>query len=168
MLIDLKTAGQQIRHTRQQLGISQAELARLADVSRATIVGLENGSIKEIGVNRLNRIVAANRIAKRPSETPAPPQRKSENLNLSFPYDWSNPAMSDSLLIGKVVERGLFEDMVKVAVRYGIAPLRRAVTAFTARNRAAAPGLTRMLANIEKAMQCSSPLPHAGEGRGRG
>ena len=51
-----------------------------------------------------------------------------------------------------LTERGLFEDMVKVAVRYGIAPLRRAVTAFTARNRAAAPGLTRMLTNIEKAI----------------
>jgi transcriptional regulator with XRE-family HTH domain len=100
MLIDLKTAGQQIRHTRQQQGISQAELARLADVSRATIVGLENGTLNEIGVNRLNRIVAANRIAKRPGDTPAPPQRKSADLNLSFPYDWSNPAMSDSL-IGK-------------------------------------------------------------------
>jgi transcriptional regulator with XRE-family HTH domain len=152
MLIDLKTAGRQIRHTRQQQGISQAELARLAEVSRATIVGLENGTINEIGVNRLNRIVAASRITKRPVAAPAPSRRKSEDLQLSFPYDWSNPDMSDSVLIGKVVERGLFEDMVKIAVRFGIAPLRRAVTAFIARNRAAAPGLTRMLANIEKAL----------------
>lgn len=152
MLINLKTTGQQIRHTRQQLGISQAELARLATVSRATIVCLENGTLKEIGVNRLNRIVAASRIAKRSVDTPATPRRKSENLKLSFPYDWSNPAMSDSVLIGKVVERGLFEDMAKVAARYGVAPLRRAVTAFTARNLAAAPSLTRMLANIEKAI----------------
>ncbi len=115
MLIDLKTAGQQIRHTRQQLGISQA------DVSRATIVGLENGPLNEIGVILLNRIVAASRIAQRPVATPAPSQRKSADLKLSFPYDWSNPAMSDSVLIGKVVERGLFEDMAKIAVRFGVA-----------------------------------------------
>lgn len=167
MLIDLKTAGQQIRHTRQQLGISQAELARLADVSRATIVGLENGTLNEIGVNRLNRIVAASRIAQRPVATPPPSQRKSADLKLSFPYDWSNPAMSDDVLIGKVVERGLFEDMAKIAVRFGVAPLRRAVTAFVARNRAAAPSLTRMLANIEQAMQHKTPPPLAGEGQGR-
>lgn len=152
MLIDLKTAGHQIRRSRQQLGISQAELARLADVSRATVVGLENGSIKEIGVNRLNRIVAASRAPRLARPAARPSKRKSQTLELSFPYDWSNPAMSDSLLIAKVVERGLFEDMAKVAARYGVTSLRRAVTAFTALNRAAAPGLTRMLSNIEKAM----------------
>lgn len=172
MLIDLKTTGLQIRQARQQLGISQAELARVADVSRATIVGLENGTLNEIGVNRLNRIVAASRTPQRSPKRPAASHpssaRKSRALALSFPYDWSNPAMSDSLLIAKVVERGLFEDMAKVAVRYGVAPLRRAVTSFTARNRAAAPGLNRMLANIEKAMQSGSPPPLTGAGLGRG
>ncbi len=59
MLIDLTSIGQQIRRSRLHTGLSQAELARLSDVSRATINGLENGTIKEIGVNRLNRIVKA-------------------------------------------------------------------------------------------------------------
>ena len=160
MLIDLKTIGLQIRQSRQQLGLSQVELAQLAEVSRATIIGIENGTIKEIGVNRLNRIVTASRTPSRPGNTPRQTKhqkkyqtnRKSENLKLSFPYDWSNPSMNDSVLIDKVVERGLFEDMAKIAFRYGINALRRAVTSFTARNRAAAPGLTRMLGNIEKAM----------------
>ena len=70
MLIDLKTIGLQIRQSRQQLVISQAELARLAEVSRATIIGIENGTIKEIGVNRLNRIVSASRTPSRPGNTP--------------------------------------------------------------------------------------------------
>jgi transcriptional regulator with XRE-family HTH domain len=168
MLIDLKTTGQQIRHSRQQRGLSQAELARLADVSRATIIGIENGTVKEIGVNRLNRIVAASQAPQAPSRTRAAAQsatRKSQTLALSFPYDWSNPAMSDSALIARVVERGLFEDIAKVAARYGVEPLQRAAAAFTARNPAAAPALNRMLTNIEKALH-ASPLPQAGEGPG--
>ncbi len=168
MLIDLKNTGQQIRHARQQRGISQAELARLADVSRATIIGIENGTVKEIGVNRLNRIVAASQVPQAPSRTRAaaqPAARKSQTLSLSFPYDWSNPAMRDDALIAKVIERGLFEDIAKVAARYGLEPVQRAAAAFTARNPAAATALNRMLANIEKALH-DSPRPQAGEGQG--
>jgi transcriptional regulator with XRE-family HTH domain len=152
MLIDIKTVGLQIKQSRLLAGISQAELARLADVSRATINGIENNSIKEIGVNRLNRVVAASQSFTRVRNNLTEPSRKSSRLNLSFPYDWSNSAMSDTLLIDKVVERGLFEDMAKIAVRYGTEPLRRAVTAFASKNLASAPSLNRMLGNIEKAL----------------
>ncbi|MEO7622126.1 MAG: helix-turn-helix transcriptional regulator [Gallionella sp.] len=152
MLINLQTVGLQIKEARLQAGISQAELARLSDVSRVTVNGIENGTIKEIGVNRLNRVVAASRNAIKTSDTPSHPNRKSANLALSFPYDWSNPSMPDKLLIDKVVERGLFEDMAKIAARYGVHPLRQSVASFTASNPAAAPSLKRMLGNIEKAM----------------
>ena len=60
--------------------------------------------------------------------------------------------MPDALLIDKVVERGLFEDMVKVAVKFGTESLRRSVTVFAAKNPAAAPSLNRMLGNIEKGL----------------
>jgi len=152
MLIDIKNAGYQIKQFRLQAGISQAELARLADVSRATINGIENGTIKEIGVNRLNRVIAASRSLSGSRNIPSLSDRKSVSLNLSFPYDWSNPAMPDALLIDKVVERGLFEDMAKVAVRFGSEPLRRSVASFTSRNSAATPSLNRMLRNIETAL----------------
>lgn len=151
MILNLKTAGSQIKKARLKAGISQAELARLAEVSRATINALENNVIKEIGVNRLNRIVSVSRALGDAQAHPVQPQRKSASLNLSFPYDWSNSSMPDGLLINKVVERGLFEDMAKIAVRFGIAPLRHSIAEFSAKNRAAAPALNRMLGNIEKA-----------------
>jgi transcriptional regulator with XRE-family HTH domain len=151
MIFNLKTAGSQIKQARLKAGISQAELARLAEVSRATINALENNVIKEIGVNRLNRIVSVSRSLDDAQALPVQPQRKSASLNLSFPYDWSNSSMPDGLLINKVVERGLFEDMAKIAVRFGIAPLRHSIAEFSAKNRAAAPTLNRMLGNIEKA-----------------
>jgi transcriptional regulator with XRE-family HTH domain len=152
MILNLKTAGSQIKQARLKAGISQAELARLAEVSRATINALENNAIKEIGVNRLNRIVAVSRALDSAQTPPERPQRKSASLNLTFPYDWSNSSMPDALLINKVVERGLFEDIAKIAARFGIAQLRHSIAEFSAKNRAAAPTLNRMLGNIEKAL----------------
>lgn len=156
MLLNLKTAGLQIRQSRLKAGISQGELANLADVSRATINGLENGSINEIGVNRLNRIVLVCQDLSSAHDVTSPSTRKSASLDLSFPYDWSNSAMPDALLIDKVVERGLFEDLAKVAARFGTTPLRRSIDEFSAKNRAAAPALNRMLGNIEKAMHAQA------------
>ncbi len=60
--------------------------------------------------------------------------------------------MTDHVLIEKVVERGLFEDMAKIAVRYGVDLLRQSVDAYTVKSHVAAPGLNRMLGNIEKAI----------------
>lgn len=156
MQLNLKTAGLQIKQSRLRAGISQAELASLADVSRATINGLENGSINEIGVNRLNRIISVSQGLVSARDVTSPSIRKSASLDLSFPYDWSNSAMSDALLIDKVVERGLFEDMAKVAARFGTKSLRRSIVKFSAQNRAAAPTLDRMLGNIEKALHAQA------------
>lgn len=156
MLIDIQAVGLQIKRSRLQAGISQAELARLADVSRATINGIENCTVKEIGVNRLNRVVAASRSLPGLLNIPVRSNRKSASLNLSFPYDWSNSSMPDALLIDKVVERGLFEDMTKVAVRYGTDQLRRSVTSFVSKNSDSAPSLNRMLGNIEKALHAQA------------
>src|SRR5450631_1886743 len=134
MLINIQAIGLQIKQSRLQAGISQAELARMAEVSRATINGIENNTIKEIGVNRLNRVAAASRNLDKTRNPSVQSNRKSASLNLSFPYDWSNSAMPDALLIDKVVERGLFEDMAKIAVRYGTEPLRRSANSFASKN----------------------------------
>jgi DNA-binding XRE family transcriptional regulator len=154
MTIDIQTLGMQIKQCRMQAGISQSALANLAEVSRATINGIENGTIKEIGVNRLNRVLAVSRGLLKSPRIQSQSDRK--NLDLSFPYDWSNSAMPDALLIDKVVARGLFEDMAKVAVRFGTEPLRRSVHSFLEEHGAAAASLNRMLANIEKALHASA------------
>ena len=157
MLIDIQIVGRQIKQSRLKAKVSQADFARQANISRATLSGIENGTIKEIGVNRLNRVVLASQNLGKPcGQQIHCSARKSSKLNLSFPYDWSNASMPDSLLIDKVVERGLYEDMVKVAVYYGITSLRCAVASFTAKNPVAAPSLTRMLGNIEKGLHASA------------
>lgn len=54
-----------------------------------------------------------------PSVRPAP-QRPSEQLGLDFPYDWSNPAISDTALIGKVLGRARFMDVSRICAHFGM------------------------------------------------
>lgn len=49
--------GQQIREARKKNGISQAELAKALGMSRTTIGQIENGSVQEIGVRKLMRVL---------------------------------------------------------------------------------------------------------------
>lgn len=77
------------------------------------------------------------------------PAKKSELLGLLFPYDWSNPAISDEALILNVLERGIYEDICRVCAHFGLG----AVALLRSRlpvDFAASPSLVRMLDNIEK------------------
>jgi transcriptional regulator with XRE-family HTH domain len=49
--------GQQIRQARKNLGISQAQLAKTLGMSRTTIGQIENGTMQEIGVRKLIRLL---------------------------------------------------------------------------------------------------------------
>jgi hypothetical protein len=41
-------------------------------------------------------------------------------LKLSFPYDWSNPAMPEDALIVNVLKRGIFVDLCRICVYFGV------------------------------------------------
>lgn len=51
--------GYKIRECREEAGISQEELARRAKISRTTLSGLENGTIKTTTTNTLLKIAEA-------------------------------------------------------------------------------------------------------------
>lgn len=51
--------------------------------------------------------------------------RKSARLRLSFPYDWSNPAISDEALILNVLERGIYKDICRVCAHFGLNTVER-------------------------------------------
>ena len=61
--------------------------------------------------------LAASATVANASQPPA--KRPSEKLGLDFPYDWSNPAISDAALIGKVLDRARFMDVSKTFAHYG-------------------------------------------------
>ena len=65
---------------------------------------------------KVDKSAAAAKAAGAPLPTA---QRPSEKLGLDFPYDWSNPAISDAALIGKVLDRARFMDVSKTFAHYG-------------------------------------------------
>jgi hypothetical protein len=75
--------------------------------------------------------------------------RRSEQLNLSFPYDWSNPDISDEVLILTVLRRGIYEDICRVCAYFGFADVERLASHL---NGAVGEGLSlpRMIDNIKK------------------
>lgn len=48
-----------IKEARKEKGYTQEELAKRANVSRATIIGLENGSVTVTTTNTLTKIASA-------------------------------------------------------------------------------------------------------------
>ena len=54
MLFDI---GEQIKQARKSRKVSQAELAKALGMSRTTIGQIENGSIQELGVRKLIRVL---------------------------------------------------------------------------------------------------------------
>ena len=58
-MLDLISIGGHIAERRKSLKLTQAELARKAGVSRATLDSLENGRAGELGFSKVARLLAA-------------------------------------------------------------------------------------------------------------
>jgi len=58
-VLGLVSIGSQIAERRKTLKLSQAELARQAGISRATLDALENGRAGELGFSKVARLLAA-------------------------------------------------------------------------------------------------------------
>jgi len=58
-MLTLSSLGDLIAAKRRKLGLSQAELARTASVSRATLDALENSRIVELGFSKITKILSA-------------------------------------------------------------------------------------------------------------
>lgn len=52
----LRELGSAVRQRRQEIGLSQQQLADLVQLSRATISDLENGKLKDLSANRIERL----------------------------------------------------------------------------------------------------------------
>lgn len=51
--MDIQTLGVNLREARKQRNLTQAELADMTGMSRATLSGIENGTISEIGIRKI-------------------------------------------------------------------------------------------------------------------
>lgn len=58
-MLDLASIGRDIAEQRRKQKLSQADLARRAGVSRATLDALENGRAGELGFSKITKLLAA-------------------------------------------------------------------------------------------------------------
>ncbi|MFT4197920.1 MAG: helix-turn-helix domain-containing protein [Pseudoxanthomonas sp.] len=56
--MNLNDIGYAVHARRKALGLSQGQLAHLSGLSRQTLVGLENGTLADLGVNRAARVLS--------------------------------------------------------------------------------------------------------------
>lgn len=124
-LLNLQQIASCIKSCRKVSGMTQARLAAESGVSRSTIIGIEKCTIKEIGFYRLRNVLDVAMkardlaCAQATSHNYSFSHKKSDEIGLSVPYDWSNPNISDNALILNVLQRGIFLDVCQIVLHYG-------------------------------------------------
>jgi transcriptional regulator with XRE-family HTH domain len=51
--MDMQILGRTLRNARKQRNFTQADLSKMVGMSRATLSGIENGTIAEIGIRKI-------------------------------------------------------------------------------------------------------------------
>lgn len=105
--MNLTDIGSVVRARREELGLSQGQLAHLSGLSRQTLVGLENGGLNDLGVNRAGQVLAVLGL-----DAPAPTtesRRKmrglrmaARNANVSYAQELQPDALARMLVSGEV------------------------------------------------------------------
>ena len=151
----LATLGQHIAQERLKQNLTQLALASRANVAYSTLRKIEStgqggmahyaaillalGQPEQLPFSTMAAQAAQQRTPRKRARTPKvvaqlvpePPQAAaspSQKLGLDFPYDWSNPAISDTALIGKVLDKARFMDVSKTFAHYGHERVRLAAT----------------------------------------
>ena len=146
----LAALGQHIAQERLKQNLTQLALATRAGVAYSTLRKIEStgqggmahyaaillalGQLEQLSFSRISAQPEPKHPSRQRARAPKvatkltlPPRqagaRLSEKLGLDFPYDWSNPAISDTALIGKVLDKARFMDVSKTFAHYGITML---------------------------------------------
>jgi transcriptional regulator with XRE-family HTH domain len=112
----LREIGNRIRAERRKKGLTQARLAEEACLSRATLNGLENGTVRELGFHKLDALLGILGLELAP--TPAPKGTGSSPdllTRMARRYIWWQPP-EESLedprrVIAQVMDIGTLEDI---------------------------------------------------------
>ena len=105
--MNLTDIGTAVRIRREQLGLSQSQLAHMAGLSRQTLVGLESGSLNDLGVNRAGKILS---VLGLDSPLPSTEARRrkhglrmaARNANVSYACELQPDALARMLVSGTV------------------------------------------------------------------
>jgi transcriptional regulator with XRE-family HTH domain len=120
----LREIGDRIRSERRRKGLTQARLAEEAGLSRATLNGLEKGTVRELGFHKLDAILgilglelAPTRARKGTGPSPVLMKRMAQR------YIWWQPpeaSLADPRrVIAQVMDIGTLEDIQALAMAVG-------------------------------------------------
>ena len=103
--MNLVDIGQLVQTRREALGLSQARLARLAGLSRATVNQLENGHLVDLGAAKL--LALLNLLGLELATQPRPPQTHAlalltQTASVSYKQALSPGALADALVAGQL------------------------------------------------------------------
>ena len=142
----LAALGQHVAQERLKQNLTQLALANRAGVAYSTLRKIESsgqggmahyaaillalGQLEQLPFSTIAAPPEQQRALRKRARTakvstnliPPPQQgaaRPSQKLGLDFPYDWSNPGISDTALIGKVLDKARFMDVSKTFAHYG-------------------------------------------------
>jgi transcriptional regulator with XRE-family HTH domain len=114
-MTSLATLQTKIFDRTRELGWTYTELAGRAGVARETVSRLRQRQDADFSV--LSKLCQALGLEIQANAT--------RPLRLSFPYNWSNPAMSAEAMMLAILQRGLFDDLLEAARYWGLEHLQR-------------------------------------------
>lgn len=103
-LVDI---GRVVRTRRTELGLSQGQLAHLSGLSRQTLVGLENGNLEDLGVNRLAQVTSVLGLEAPPLSTQGRSKKRglwmaAKTASVSYANELGPDALGATLVSGEV------------------------------------------------------------------
>jgi transcriptional regulator with XRE-family HTH domain len=120
----LQEIGNRIRSERRKKGLTQARLAEEAGLSRATLNGLEKGTVKELGYHKLDAILGILELELAPTRAKKGAGRSSALMKrMALRYIWWQPPEADGVdpwrVIAQVMDIGTLEDIQALADAVG-------------------------------------------------
>lgn len=104
--MQLYEIGNEVAKRRIELQLTQAQLAKLAGLSRFTINQLEAGKVKDLGVNKLIPLLSV--LGLELAAKPRPSQhglfKASVSANVSYKGELTERGLADVLISGKIPE----------------------------------------------------------------
>jgi len=106
-MTSLSEFGKAVHDRRTRMGLTQSALAKLSDLSRQTIVGLESGAIKDLSLQRADKIAGVLGLALHVALAPrkkakmSPLSRAARTASVSYRETISTVRLKRVLLSGK-------------------------------------------------------------------
>lgn len=103
--MNLREIGLQVANRRTALGLTQARLAKLGNLSRSTIVHLEKGTLKDLGVAKLFSLLSLlglDLFMQDQGKKPSALEMASQTVSVSYKNKLTSANLASALVSGQI------------------------------------------------------------------